>query len=871
MFRSDRLLYSASRAAQLLLADTDDFDATIHKVLEIIGTATDTDRVYVWSIHESPHPHIDPGLHTSQLYEWSVKVEAMQDTDICINRPIEVIGPWINAFLEGKCVNNLVRRMSQVERDQLEPQGIISILTAPIMFHGELWGFIGFDNCHEEYIWSEAEENILRATGSLIGTAIHKRRINEALTQSQGRFQSVEQATGEIIWSVGENYILEYISDRVTAVLGFDSAECVGKPLFDFLLEDDGRHILAAPDQPILRGVELRARTKDGGFKWTRISCLYSFDAQGAMTQGFGAILDISEVREAQEKLYKAKEDLEKTNLQLAQAVETANKLADEAQKINKIKGEFLANMSHEIRTPINAIMGMTHILLGTSLQPRQREFLEKLDFASRTLLHVINDILDFSKVDAGKMNLEHAPFFVEDTIHGVGVIVAQCAEDKGLGLHVDIEPAVRGQYLGDALRLAQVLTNLVTNAIKFTPKGDISINVRLMHRLATEDELHFSVRDSGIGLTQKQMAHIFAPFRQADSSTTRRYGGTGLGLALCKKLVELMGGQIWCESQPNSGSTFHFTCAVTRQDSVGRPQRPPVSIGDLQVVVCERNTAACANVADICRTLGCRNVRQMPLSDKGEPGHDVAGLGLENGYDLLILCAEAFGTDSFKTLSRAHGFGDSRQGATIILFDAATEDTAAQIPAHRVSGPQTVLQRPLTAEALCDSLALLFGSTLDCAEQNDAPRVTQEFMREFGGRRILLVEDNEINCIVANEILTQAGLRVTLAGNGQVALDLLAHQTFDIVLMDIQMPVMDGITATRHIRQQVPHAALPIVAMTAHAMPEDVQKSLDAGMNAHITKPIDSTELFKTLAHWLRKSAKNEPLEHACPQEERT
>lgn len=838
--RRDLLLQSTSWAAQQLLSGNANFDGTVNNVLEILGHATGVDRVYVWSIHPSPHPELNPELHTTQLYEWSEGAEPQQDSDICTNRPVsEAIPTWIDTFLAGKCVNNLVKDMPRLEREQLEPQGIISIMTAPIIFHGELWGFIGFDDCRSEYIWTEPEEHILRAAGTLIGTAIHNQRINAALHESQARFRMVEEATGEVIWSIDSDSRLSYLSEKVTPVLGYAPEELLGEHIRRLLVAPEEVSFKASPENDILRNAEVRVRCKDGSVKWMRSSCKFAFDETGKMLQGFGGSMDVTEVRKAHEEVKRARDALEKANMRLAEAAETANQLAREAHTANLAKGEFLANMSHEIRMPMNAIMGMAHLVLRTELKPRQREFLEKIDFASKSLLRVINDILDFSKVDAGKMELEEAPFNVEDILRGVNDLVEHRTKEKGLSLAIDIAPEVRGEYLGDSLRLAQVLTNLCTNAVKFTAEGGITVAAKLQGEEDGKAILHFTVADTGIGLTEEQRAKLFTPFTQADTSTTRRYGGTGLGLALCKKLVRLMGGDIRCESAPGAGSAFYFTCRFGKVSQERRASKGPESFNDMRVLAAFPDEKAYAGFYDLLYSLGCRTIMRAGNAD------EIASAAASAAApDLLALSGDHADAERIRNALEADP--NFLQGVPVLFIGGAG---ALPFPSAHA------LRHPVTQSSLFNGMLEIFDRDLGLATQSREQKFERDIIGKYAGRKILLVEDNEINQLVAEGILKQAGLDVTLAGNGAEALDLLHEQEFDLVLMDIQMPEMDGLTATGKLRREKRFAALPIIAMTAHAMNEDRQKSLAAGMNAHITKPIDSVELFQTIAEWLEKN----------------
>ena len=720
--KRDRLLYGTNAVAQILLSNQGNFEECVHRVLPLLGQMTEADRVYVWSIHESPHPEINPEQHTTQLYEWSLGAEPQQDTDICTNRPVsEAIPTWIDIFLSGRCVNSIVKNMPREEREQLEPQGIISILTAPIFFHGELWGFIGFDDCHSEYVWSPSEENILMAAGSLIGAAIYNNRTTEALKESEMRFAMVAEATGEIVWSLDENLCLDYVSEKSTTVLGYAPGDLLGKH-YSFLCPPP-EEFVPSPDAPILHAPATHVQRKDGSRCWLESSCIFVFDSKGKCYNAYGNSLDITEVRLAHTQVQLAKEELEVANEKLRLAAHVANRLAEEANMANKAKSEFLANMSHELRTPMNAIMGMVHLMGKTSVTPQQQMYLANVKKASESLLEAINDIIDFSQIGSDSSALEIGSFSLQEMIAKATEVPRVQASDAQLDFAVDVHPSLQGRFFeGDAGRLGKVLHTLVTNAVKFTHQGSVHVAVFADGISSSKASLHFTVKDTGIGLSEQEQKRLFSAFMQADTSSTRKFGGTGMGLALSHKFVTLMGGSIWCSSQLGEGSTFHLTL-------------------------------------------------DLPFA----------------------------GTSPSK---------DARPG----------------VPADNNN----------RAEA---------GKGLSEEEQ---------LAMKLRGRAILLVEDNEINQIVAGEILEQAGLEVTIANNGLEALDQLAKKNFDTVLMDIQMPKMDGITASKAIRDQQRYASLPIIALTAHARPEDKRSALEAGMNDHITKPIDPDTLLTSIAEWL-------------------
>ncbi len=577
------LLQSFRQAAELLLADDpQSFDEVINQMLAAFGECADVDRVYIWSIHPSPYAESDE-LHISQLYEWSGGAEALQQTGYCQNVPISAAPSWIDKISSGQAINCIVKDMPDEERNYLEPQSIVSILAAPIIFQGTVWGFIGFDDCKAERVWTPTEENMLCLAGSMVGAAIHKQNINESLKVASA--------------------------------------------------------------------------------------------------------------------------DLEVTNLRLQEAAELA-------RQANEAKSSFLASISHEIRTPLNAILGLTHLVRDSQVNAYQADLLDKADFAAETLLRIINDLLDFSKAEANKIELEHQSFYLSEVFERLRTLVGDRAEQKGLELKISLEPALEKTRLwGDALRLGQILSNLATNAIKFTERGRIAIQARFQSRQDQSAELFFQVSDTGIGLSPEAAARLFQPFTQADTSITRRYGGTGLGLVLCRKLAELMGGKIWCESVEGQGSNFMFTVKL-EADQEAEPEK--------------------------------------------RAGAQAAGLDLK-------------------------------------------------------------------------SLA-----------------------ERLKGARILVAEDNDLNQLVVKELLKKIQIQPVMVNNGQQAVEACQAQSFDLIFMDIQMPVMDGYTATELIRAHSGGQGPPIIAMTAHAMAGDREKSLEAGMNGHISKPFNPKELFSTLAQWL-------------------
>lgn len=543
--------------------------------------------------------------------------------------------------------------------------------------------------------------------------------------------------------------------------------------------------------------------------------------------------------------------DLERHALELedtvAQRTEQLEQAILQADTANKAKGDFLANMSHEIRTPMNAIIGLSDLCLRTELTDKQQDYLEKVHGSAIALLGIINDILDFSKIEAGKLDLEILPFSLDAVLDNLATLVQGKAQEKGLELLFNRSPQIPSTLVGDSLRLGQVLVNLANNAVKFTEAGDVVVRVDLEHREEDEVTLRFAVTDTGIGMTEEQMAKLFQSFSQADTSTTRRYGGTGLGLAISKQLVAMMGGDIWVESTPGQGSTFGFNAILrAEQGAVEKLFVPSPSLQDLKCLVVDDNETSrdilfqylssfgfcveveCSGEAVVERMARGSMDSQLIVSDWKMPG--MSGLEL------------AAAVRSQQTLN---------QQPRIILLSACNRiEIMEQAGAEHID---RYLAKPVSPSHLFDAIMECYGVNID-SSKNRVAKLSHDAtsLAPIRGARVLLVEDNEINQQVACELLEQAGLQVDIANNGREAIDKIAEADYDVVLMDIQMPVMDGYQATKHLRNDGRYQDLPILAMTANATTVDHEKSLAAGMNVHINKPINPEDLFAALLEWI-------------------
>ncbi|PKH85302.1 response regulator [Colwellia sp. Bg11-28] len=639
---------------------------------------------------------------------------------------------------------------------------------------------------------------------------------------------------------MNQNDEVEQINQTGIELLGFERDEIVGNPVDLFIPQEQVESHKALlkkffQEEAVIdtRSLERDFKVKHKSGKLIEIQAVYTpvhfYNGLYAAVM----VRDITLDRQAEFALLEAK------------------RISDDA---SKAKSDFLANMSHEIRTPMNAIMGMSHLALGCELDRKPKNYVSKVYKAAESLLGIINDILDFSKIEAGKLDIEIIEFSLHDTFADLANIIGLKAGEKNLELLFDISPDVPVNLKGDPLRLNQILINLAGNAVKFTEQGQVVISVNVVTNVSTSHRddinLEFSVKDSGIGMDDEQQKKLFQSFSQADSSTTRKYGGTGLGLTISKKLVELMNGQIWLESKAGEGSCFSFTTTLQVSDVIDNRlvEQQKSFLADKRILIVDDNLLALDVLSSILKSFHCHVV----AANSGEEAIELVKQATL-AFDFIMLDWNMPDLDGIETYHIIKSQNNYQDNQFILVTSNANDNEAVDQLKKRIN---SVLVKPVTSSSIFDEMMRLNG--------DEAYSNTREMKRDdeliqnqqhLSGAKILLVEDNELNQELALELLKQSNIEVELAENGAIAVEKFSNRHFDGILMDLQMPVMDGFTATKIIRES--DSSIPIIAMTANAMVSDKEKVLASGMNDHITKPINVNTMFATIAKWVSPSIK--------------
>ncbi len=852
---------SMLKASQTISGEID-MDKLLYRLMEIVIENSGAQKGFLL-LHKGNKLMVEAKISLSEMEMQLGSYPVAQSKDL----PLAIIN-YVTRTRDSVLLGNASKEGKYAKDPYIIRNQTKSVLCMPIIYSGNLTGILYLENNLTQDVFTPQRQEILSILATQGAISIENASYYRLLKESEAKYRSIFDNSTEGLFQTTPNGQGLMANNALARMLGYDSPEDaitsyknLARDLYvDSQRRDELLQLIAA--QSSVQNFELQAYKKDRSVIDVSVNAHGVRDNSGNILYYEGALDDITEKKRIEE-------------LKIAK---------EAAEAATKAKSEFLANMSHEIRTPMNALIGLSGLALKTKLTPKQLDYLRKIEFSSKALLGIINDVLDFSKIEAGKIEMESIDFYLEDVLNNLSSTVGINAAEKGLEMLFDVNRNIPTALVGDPLRLGQILLNLVGNALKFTEAGQITVRVEFALEEKDEKEatkkstlLRFTVSDTGIGMTPDQVGKLFQAFSQADSTTTRKYGGTGLGLTISKRLVEMMGGNIHVESESGIGSNFIFTTRFGVQAEVKKINREiPADFKGKRVLVVDDNPSARDILSD---ALGSLSFDVSQAVSGAEAIAELKMAAADRPYELVLMDWKMPGMDGIEASKRIKS--DSRLSG-ILLILMVTDYTREEVRSQAETvGIGAFLVKPVNRVLLLDTLMEVFNREVgdkncrpDHLTQRYPPQVSEE-LQEIRGARVLLVEDNDINQQVATELLEQAGMVVTVAKNGERGLDAVQSFAYDLVFMDIQMPVIDGYTATQEIRkweEDLPDVSagkrprIPIVAMTAHVVVEERAKCIEAGMDDYLSKPIDQDKLYSILLKWIEPGVRDASLPHEKP-----